>query len=105
MAELETHRPISITVAKERIQIRTDLPEADLKEILDYIDERYESYGKYNLEASKRMALLALEMGQQLFELRKRLHQAKVYKEQMDQSIKDISSLLEEGIDHSPNWQ
>ncbi|MBO7383193.1 MAG: hypothetical protein J6U07_01075 [Fibrobacter sp.] len=104
MPELESHRPLSVTVASERLQIRTDLSDADLKEILDYIAERYEGYKKYNLEASKRMALLALEMGQQIFELRKRLHQAKVLKEQMDQGIKDITSLLEEGIDHSKEW-
>ena len=101
MADVESHRSISINVAKERLQIRTDLSDADLKEIVDYIDERYASYGKYNLEAGKRMALLALEMAQQLFEAKRRLHQAKVYKEQMDQSIKDISSMLDEGI--TPN--
>ena len=50
------------------------------------------------------MALLALEMAQQLFEAKRRLHQAKVYKEQMDQSIREISSLLEEGIDQPKNW-
>ncbi len=105
MADIETHRSISVNVAKERLQIRTDLPDADLKEILDYIDERFESYGKYNLEAGKRMALLALEMGQQLFEARKRLHQAKVYKEQMEQGINDIVSLLDEGVDHSNDWK
>ena len=104
MADLNTHRPVSITVAKEKLQIRTDLSDADLKEIVDYIDERYDSYGKYNLEAGKRMALLALEMAQQLFEAKRRLHQAKVYKEQMDQSIREISSLLEEGIDQPKNW-
>ena len=105
MADIETHRSISVNGAKERLQIRTDLPDADLKEILDYIDERFESYGKYNLEAGKRMALLALEMGQQLFEARKRLHQAKVYKEQMEQGINDIVSLLDEGVDHSNDWK
>lgn len=104
MAEVDTHRPVSITIAKERLQIRTDLPDADLKEIIDFIDERYESYGKYNLEASKRLALLTLELGQQLFEARKRIHQAKVYKEQIDQGIKDITNLLEEGIDHAEDW-
>ena len=56
MADVESHRSISINVAKERLQIRTDLSDADLKEIVDYIDERYASYGKYNLEAGKRMA-------------------------------------------------
>ena len=104
MADVETHRSISINVAKERLQIRTDLSDADLKEIVDYIDERYDSYGKYNLEAGKRMALLALEMAQQLFEAKRRLHQATVYKEQMDQSIREIASLLEEGIDQPKNW-
>ena len=56
MSDVETHRSISINVAKERLEIRTDLSDADLKEIVDYIDERYASYGKYNLEAGKRMA-------------------------------------------------
>ena len=105
MADVETHRSISINVAKERLQIRTDLSDADLKEIVDYIDERYESYGRYNLEAGKRLALLALEMAQQLFEAKRRLHQAKVYREQVDQSIKDISSLLEEGIEQPKEWE
>ncbi|WP_290742985.1 cell division protein ZapA [Fibrobacter sp. UBA4309] len=105
MADVETHRSISINVAKERLQIRTDLSDADLKEIVDYIDERYESYGRYNLEAGKRLALLALEMAQQLFEAKRRLHQAKVYREQVDQSIKDISSLLEEGIEQPKDWE
>jgi len=104
MSDVDTHRPVSITIAKERLQIRTDLPDAELKEIVDFIDERYESYGKYNLEAGKRLALLTLELGQQLFEARKRIHQAKVYKEQMDQGIRDITNQLEEGIDHSENW-
>lgn len=104
MPEIETHRSINVTVAKERLQIRTDLSDAELKEIIDYIDERFESYGKYNLEAGKRMALLALEMGQQLFEYRKRLHQAKVYKEQMEQGLNDLNVLLDEGIDHSKKW-
>ena len=104
MSDVETHRSISINVAKERLQIRTDLSDADLKEIVDYIDERYASYGKYNLEAGKRMALLALEMAQQLFEAKRRLHQAKVYKEQIDQSIRDISSMLDEGIDTPKSW-
>lgn len=93
-----------MTVARERLQIRTDLPEAELKEIVDYIDERFESYSKFNLESGKRMALVALEMAQQLFEARNRLHQAKVYREQVEQSLKDITSLLEEGLEHPKEW-
>ncbi|MCQ2062908.1 MAG: cell division protein ZapA [Fibrobacter sp.] len=104
MSEAETHRSISVTVARERLQIRTDLPEAELKEIVDYIDERFESYSKFNLESGKRMALVALEMAQQLFEARNRLHQAKVYREQVEQSLKDITSLLEEGLEHPKEW-
>ncbi len=104
MSELESHRPVTVSVANERLQIRTDLPEAELKEMLDFIDERYAGYEKYNLEAGKRLALVTLEIAQQLFEARKRLHQAKVLKEQMDQGIKDITSVLEEGIDHPGPW-
>lgn len=104
MAEVETHRPVSVTVVKERLQIRTDLSDADLNEIISFIDERYDSYEKYNLETGKRLALLTLELGQQLFEMRKRLRQAKVVMEQMDQRIRDVTSLLDEGIDNGEEW-
>ncbi len=105
MADLNTHRPVTITVAKEKLQIRTDLSDSDLQEVLGYIDERFESYAKYNLEATKRLALLALELGQQLFDARKMLRQAKVQREQMDQRLKELSSLLDEGQDPSESWK
>ena len=53
MAELNLHRPVSVTVAKERLQIKTDLPDGDIKEIVDFIDERYASYDRFKLEAGK----------------------------------------------------
>jgi hypothetical protein len=105
MADLNTHRPVSITVAKEKLQIRTDLSDSDLQEVLGFIDERFESFGKYNLENAKRLALLALDLGQQLFDVRKMLRQAKVQMDQMDQRLKELSSLLEEGQDSSEAWK
>ena len=105
MAELNTHRPVSITVAKEKLQIRTDLSDSDLQEVLGFIDERFESFGNYNLENAKRLALLALDLGQQLFDVRKMLRQAKVQMDQMDQRLKELSSLLEEGQDSSEDWK
>ena len=81
MAELNTHRPVSITVAKEKLQIRTDLSDSDLQEVL------------------------GLDLGQQLFDVRKMLRQAKVQMDQMDQRLKELSSLLEEGQDSSEAWK
>lgn len=100
MAELDTHRPISVTVAKERLQIKTDLGEAELKEILHFVDERFESYSKYNLEVGKRWALLALDLGQQLFEFRKQIRQVRAERDHLENSIKEISILLDEGLEH-----
>ena len=105
MADLNTHRPVSVTVAKEKLQIRTDLSDSDLQEVLGYIDERFESYSKYNLEAGKRLALLALDLGQQLFDARKMLRHTKVQMDQMDQRLKELSSLLDEGQDSSEAWK
>ena len=99
MAELHLHRPVSVTVAKERLQIKTDLPDGDIKEIVDFIDERYASYDRFKLEAGKKMALLALELGQQLFEMRKLLHQVKVERDELNNSIKEMAALLDEGLD------
>ena len=97
MAELNQHRSVSVTVAGERLQIRTDLPDGELREIVDYIDERYTSYERYNLETGKRMALLALEMCEQLFAHRKMLHEIKVERDELNNAMKEMAALLEEG--------
>mgnify|MGYP003512082719 CR=1 FL=1 len=99
MAEMNLHRPVSVTVVGERLQIKTDLPDGDIKEIVDFIDERYASYDRFKLEAGKKMALLALELGQQLFEMRKLLHQVKVERDELNNSIKEMAALLDEGLD------
>ena len=103
MAELETHRSVTITVCNERLQIRTDLPDGDLKEIVDYIDSRFENYGRYNLDSGKKMALVALELGQQLSETKKLLHQARVQRDELNNGIKQISALLDEGMERPGN--
>lgn len=103
MAEFEAHRPVGVTVAREKLQIRTDLVDSELKEILDYINQRHESYAKYNLEASKKLALLALELGQQLFETRKQLHAMKVERDQLNSGITQISAMLDEGLESDDN--
>ena len=96
MAELNQHRSISVTVAGERLQIRTDLPDGEINEIIDFIDERYASYDRYNLETSKKFALLAL----QISELKKILHQVKVERDELNNAVKEIAALLEEGQEH-----
>ena len=100
MAELNQHRSVSVTVAGERLQIRTDLPDGEINEIIDFIDERYASYDRYNLETSKKFALLALEFGQQISELKKMLHQVKVERDELNNAVKEIAALLEEGQEH-----
>ena len=105
MADLNTHRPVSVTVAKEKLQIRTDLSDSDLQDVIGYIDERFDSYSKYNLESGKRLALLALDLGQQLYDARKMLRQAKGQREQLEQRLKELSSLLDEGLETPGSWQ
>ena len=108
MAEMNIHRSVSVTVANERLQIRTDLPDGELKEIVDYIDERYASYERFKLESGKKMALLALELGQQVAELKRLLHQVKVERDELNNGIKEIAALLDEGLEHpeshDPDW-
>ncbi|MBO7061104.1 hypothetical protein [Fibrobacter sp.] len=98
MADLEL-RSVTVTVAQERIQIRTDLPDAELGEIIAFIDERFKRYEKYQMDYKKRLSLLAVELTSELFEVRKNMRRAKLYCEQMDKSARDLGSLLEEGID------
>ena len=103
MADVEL-RSVTVTVAQERIQIRTDLPDADLNDIVNFIDERFRRYEKYQMDVKKRLSLLAVELTSELFEVRKNMRRAKLFCEQMDKSAKDLSSLLEEGIEqpHKP---
>lgn len=98
MAEIEPLRSVSIDVAQESIQIRTDLPDAELKEIGDFIDARFERSSKFQMDTKKRLALLAVELTSEIFELRKQLRRAKVYYDQMEKDVKNLSLLLDEGI-------
>ena len=100
MAEVNIHRSVTVNVGSERLTIKTDLPDGEIKEIVDYIDERYTSYERYNLETSKRMALLALEMSEQLFAYRKMLHEVKVERDELNNAIKEMAALLDEGQEH-----
>ena len=97
MAEMNVRRSVTVNVGSERLLIKTDLPDGELKEILDYIDERHTSYERYNLEAGKRLALLALELGEQLFTLRKMCRELKVERDELNSAIKEAAALLEEG--------
>lgn len=98
MAEIEPLRSVSVSVAQESIQIRTDLPDAELKEIVDFIDRRFERSAKFQMDNRKRLALLSVELTSEIFELRKQLRRAKIYYEQMEQNIKNLTLLLDEGM-------
>ena len=67
----ETLRSVSINVAQERIHIRTDLPDTDLKEIVDFIESRLDNSSKFKLELKKQLCLLAVELTSEIIELRK----------------------------------
>lgn len=98
MAEIQALRSVSVNVAQESIQIRTDLPDAELKEIADFIDQRFGRSSKFQMDNRKRLALLAVELSSEIFELRKQLRRAKVYYEQTEQDLKNLSLLLDEGM-------
>jgi len=98
MASIEPLRSVNITVAQETIQIRTDLPDAELSEIVDSINQRFERSAKFQMDNRKRLALLAVELTSEIKELRKQLGRAKIYYDQMEKEIENLSLLLDEGI-------
>lgn len=99
MAENENLRSVSVVVAQESIQIRTDLPDAELNEIGEFIDQHFDRSAKFQMENRKRLALLAVELTSEIFELRKQLRRAKIYYETMEKDLKDLNLLLDEGMD------
>lgn len=98
MADNDSLRSVSIVVAQESIQIRTDLPDAELKDIGEFINQRFDRSAKFQMENRKRLALLAVELTSEIFELRKQLRRAKIYYETMEQDLKNLSLLLDEGM-------
>ena len=99
MASIEPLRSVNISVAQEAIQIRTDLPDAELKEIVDSINQRFERSSKFQMDNRKRLALLAVELSSEIFELRKQLSRAKIYYDQMEKGLQNLTLLLDEGLD------
>ena len=51
------------------------------------------------MDARKRLVLLAVELTSEIRELRKQLGSAKVYYDQMEKEIQNLSLLLDEGMD------
>jgi hypothetical protein len=45
------------------------------------------------------MALLAVELTSEIMELRKQLNRAKIYYDQMEKEVQNITLLLDEGIE------
>lgn len=101
MADNESLRSVSIVVAQESIQIRTDLPDAELQEIGEFINQRFDRSSRFQMENRKRLALLAVELTSEIFELRKQLRRAKIYYETMEQDLKNLSLLLDEGMNRT----
>lgn len=99
MASIEPLRSVNISVAQEAIQIRTDLPDAELKEIVDSINQRFERSSKFQMDNRKRLALLAVELSSEIFELRKQLGRAKIYYDQMEKGLQNLTLLLDEGME------
>ena len=88
----ETLRSVSINVAQERIHIRTDLPDTDLKEIVDFIESRLDNSSKFKLELTS-----------EIVELRKQLRKAKTYHDLMDKDLRELSLQLDEGLPKADN--
>jgi hypothetical protein len=99
MASIEPLRSVNISVAQENIQIRTDLPDAELSEIVESINKRFDRSAKFQMDNRKRMALLAVELTSEIMELRKQLNRAKIYYDQMEKEVQNITLLLDEGIE------
>lgn len=99
MANIEPLRSVNISVAQETIQIRTDLPDAELSEIVESINQRFDRSAKFQMDNRKRLALLAVELTSEIRELRKQLGRAKIYYDQMEKEIQNLSLLLDEGVE------
>lgn len=99
MANIEPLRSVSVTVAQESIQIRTDLPDAELSEIVTSIDKRFEHSSRFQLDNRKRLALLAVELTSEIMELRKQLSIAKIYYDQTEKELQNLLSLLDENTE------
>ena len=87
MASIEPLKSVTISVAQETIQIRTDLPDAELNDIVENINQRFERSAKFQMDNRKRMALLAVELMSEIMELRKQLGRAKNYYDQMEKEV------------------
>ena len=99
MASIEPLKSVTITVAQESIQIRTDLPDAELNDIVDNINQRFERSAKFQMDNRKRMALLAVELMSEITELRKQLGRAKIYYDSMEKEVQNLTLLLDESMD------
>lgn len=68
-------RSVRVTVGQEKFQIQTDLNDAEIEEIVNFVSKKMDQHLKANsrLEIRKQLILMAMDIASELFDTRRRL--------------------------------
>lgn len=91
-------RSVRVTVGQEKFQIQTDLNDAEIEEIVNFVSKKMDQHLKSNprLEIRKQLILVAMDIASELFDTRRRLKKAHIYYQESQKTAGILASMLEE---------
>ncbi|MCK9181404.1 MAG: cell division protein ZapA [Fibrobacteraceae bacterium] len=96
-------RTTRVEIGKDRFQIQTDLSEAELSAIVEFVSKKIQDQvnSDARMDMRKQMILMAMDITSELFEYRRRSAKYKSYYEESQKMAKILADLLEDGIRQS----
>lgn len=90
-------RSTKVTIGTDRLQIRTDLSDQELNEIVEYVSQKLERYSAEvpANEMRKRLILMSLDIASEYFDTRRRLLKLQKSNEKVEQEVGVLNTLID----------
>lgn len=97
-AELHTAR---VEIGKDRFQIQTDLTDAELSAIVDYVTKKVDAYvsSDARMDMRKQLLLMAMDITSELFDVRRRHAHYKEFYLESQKTSGILSQMIDEALD------
>lgn len=93
-----------VEIGNDRFQIQTDLTDAELSAIVDYVTKKMQSYvnSDARMDMRKQMILMAMDISSELFDMRRRHAVYKEFYRESQKTAKVLADMLSEELAQIP---
>lgn len=92
---------VKVEIGKDRFQIQTDLTDAELSAIVDYVTKKVDAYvsSDARMDMRKQLLLMAMDITSELFDVRRRHARYKEFYTESQKTAGILSQMIDEALD------